>query len=309
MELNKYLNMTNNDKFDYFMSTRLETNRTPEYWVDWQKVHDNVEKHRPALAKLDCLIGCQNILDKAGELFKTNPSLLSTIPLLLGTRDEQIAVMIDDPQNYHTYMLDFAHPDIQHLDKYLDFIKQSGLFDMLTYDLKEPLVDFAYGIEVGLDTNARKNRSGFQNEATLAKNLALIKKERPTWEVATQVTAKYMETNWKIVVPEQLDKRHKGGRIYDGAIYNPNTNKVTIIETNFYSSKGSKMKSVAGEFSNIYLYLKKHNTRKQVNYVWITDGCGWNQAKNPLREAFNVIPNIFNLKMIKQGYLMEVANK
>lgn len=309
MSLEDYLEQTNEQKFNQFMASRVKTNRTPAYWVDWQKVRKHVAKYRSKLTKLDCLVGSPNIVSKAKIVFTKEPDLLTVIPLLLGTRDMQLSVLVNDPKNYQAYTLDFANPDLKQLDKYLDFIQQTGLFDIMANTIKEPLVNFAYGIEVGLDTNARKNRSGFQNEAILADNLTLIKKEHPTWQVTTQVSGAEIKTNWGITVPEQLDHKHKGGRIYDGAIYNPETNKVTIIETNIYCSNGSKMKAVAGEFSNVFLYLKKHDTKKQVNYVWITDGCGWNTAKNPLREAFNVIPNIFNLKMVKQGYLTAVASK
>ena len=188
MTLEDYLKQTAEQKFNQFMAGRVETNRTPAYWVDWRKVRKHVGRYRSKLTKLDCLVGNNNIVAKAKELFEKEPELLSVIPLLLGTRNMQIFVLVNDPKNYQTYTLDFANPDLKQLDKYLNFIQQAGLFDMMANTIKEPLVNFAYGIEVGLDTNARKNRSGFQNETILADNLALIKKEHPTWQVATQVS-------------------------------------------------------------------------------------------------------------------------
>lgn len=307
MNLSSYLAKSNQDKFDYFMSTRTETNRTPSYWVDWQKVNHNMTKYRNKLAKLDCLVGQNDILTKAKKFFTEHPDLLSVVPILLGTHEHQLDVMLDKDDTFTTCTLDFESPNLQMLDQYLDFMQQTGLLDTLSQQISKPLSSYVYGIEVGLDTNARKNRSGFQNEAILAKSLEIIKQHNSAVETATQITGANIKKRWHINVPEPLDEKRAGGRIYDGAIFNKATGKVTIIETNFYNANGSKLKAVAGEFSNVFEYINSHNS-KQVNFAWISDGCGWDQSKNPLREAFDIIPNIFNLQMVQKGYLAELIN-
>lgn len=306
MNLSSYLGKSNQEKFDYFMATRTKTNRTPSYWVDWQKINSNMSKYRPKLAKLDCLTGQKDIITKAKQLFKEWPDLLSMVPILLGTHEHQLDVMLNVDNTFETYTLDFDSPDLNQLDQYLTFMQQTGLFNFMA-NISEPLANFVYGVEVGLDTNARKNRSGFQNEAILAQTLNKIKHDNPNLEIATQITGATIKKQWQIEVPEPIDKKRVGGRIYDGAIFNKASGKVTIIETNFYNSNGSKLKAVAGEFSNVFEYINSHNS-KQVNFVWISDGCGWDQSKNPLREAFNIIPNIFNLQMVQKGYLAELVN-
>ena len=308
MNLALYLKQPNQDKFDYFMSTRTRTNRTPSYWVDWDKVNRNMNLYRGKLAQLDCLVGQTDIFKKASKLFTKDPDLLSVIPILLGTHTTKLDVMLNNPNStFKSYVLDFKQPDISHINRYVLFMQQTGLLNTIANQLTEPLYNFAYGIEVGLDTNARKNRSGFQNEAILAHTLNKIKHDNSNLEVATQITGATIKKQWQIEVPEPIDKKRVGGRIYDGAIFNKASGKVTIIETNFYNSNGSKLKAVAGEFSNVFEYINSHNS-KQVNFVWISDGCGWDQSKNPLREAFDIIPNIFNLHMVQQGYLAELIN-
>ena len=128
--------------------------------------------------------------------------------------------------------------------------------------------------------------------------------EKPQLEYSTQATGKWIEENWNIVVPEVLDSNSKGGRRYDGAVFNKENGSVTIIETNFYNGGGSKLKSVAGEFSSIYETSLRD--ADNIKFVWLSDGLGWLSAKNPMREAFDVIPTIINLHMLKDGYMKKI---
>lgn len=61
---------------------------------------------------------------------------------------------------------------------------------------------------------------------------------------------------------------------------------------NFYSGGGSKLNEVARSYSEI---APKINSVLGFEFVWITDGIGWKSAKNKLQEAYNIIPNIYNL--------------
>ena len=71
--------------------------------------------------------------------------------------------------------------------------------------------------------------------------------------------------------------------------------KIYLIEVNFYSGGGSKLNEVARAYSDI---APKINAVEGFEFVWITDGIGWNSAKNKLQEAFNIIPSIYNLTSI-----------
>ena len=307
LSLKEYLSSTVDKKFEYFMENRFKTNRTPSYWVNWDNVLNNMEKYEISLNTLNYLVGKDNIRYLAANLFKKQPELLSAVPILLATRDEDIEVL-DFKENgvMYSYNLDFDNPDLSHLEKYLNFIEQSGLFSFLQSKLNKSLVDYVYGVQAGLDSNGRKNRGGTQNEKILEHNLKNITIGNENLVFKVQATGKWIKENWNIVVPEVLEKGKKGGRRYDGAVLNRKQNSVTIIETNFYGSGGSKLKAVAGEFTS--LYETSFKNASQIKFIWISDGPGWSTARNPMSEAFAVIPTIINLKMVKNGYLRELIN-
>lgn len=305
MILEEYLNLPTDDKFEYFMHTLIKTNRTPSYWVNWDNVRKNMRKHELNLNTLNYLLGKQNIKEEAKRLFLEQPELLTSIPILLASRCEQVGIFYFENEVMKFKELDFVKPDLNKIDDYILFLDEAGLLDVLkNNEIGSSLVDYVFGVQVGLDSNGRKNRGGTQNEDILEFNLEKLVKNTK-FEYMTQASAARIFQEWKVKVPESLESNKKGGRIYDGAVYNPSTKTVTVIETNFYNSGGSKLKAVAGEFSDIYnTSLKNVNN---VNFVWISDGEGWNTAKNPMSEAFQVIPNIFNLNMVNDGFLRDVV--
>lgn len=308
MNFNEYMSSSNEEKFEYFMGNRFKTNRTPSYWVNWGNVTKNIKPYEIQLNTLNYLIGKQDIVGEAKSLFTQQPALLTAIPVLLASRELDIDVLaFKDDGDMYSYNVDFQSPDINELDKYINFMIESGLLEFLRTGIKRSLVDYVYGVQAGLDSNGRKNRSGTENEKILEKNLIQLIKECPNCVYITQATAKKIKDLWNVEVPEALAPGKKGGRRYDGAVFNKNTNEVTVIETNFYGGGGSKLKAVAGEFSSIYETSIKN--AKNVDFVWISDGPGWDTAKNPMREAFDVIPNIFNLQMVKDGFLKSLILK
>ena len=55
------------------------------------------------------------------------------------------------------------------VEQYKIFMRKTGLFDMIANHLVNNLVDYALGIETGLDSNGRKNRGGHQMEDLVEK--------------------------------------------------------------------------------------------------------------------------------------------
>ncbi|AQW20951.1 restriction endonuclease [Lentilactobacillus curieae] len=308
MDFAEYMGMSPVNKFQYFMKTRLTTNRTPSYWVKWENANKHIASYEVSLNTLNYLVGKENIAEEARKLFLEQPNLIKTIPLLIASRDMTLDVLIVDADNEMSHsLIDFLNPDISKIDLYLNFMKDSGLLNFLEKELNESLVDYVLGVQVGLDSNGRKNRSGQQNERILATLLERVVSGDESLHYLLQPTQVQMFNQWGILVPEVTPSKNKGGRRYDGAIYNDLTETVTIIETNFYGSGGSKLKAVAGEFSDLYSVNFKN--AKNVNFVWISDGPGWDTAKNPMEEAFAIIPNIINVTMAKNGYLSELVEK
>jgi type II restriction enzyme len=306
MNYEDYVTMQLDDKFNYFMETRFPTNRTPQYWVNWDKVKSNIGAYEIMLNTMNYLVGKNNIEEKAFQLLTQQPQLVATIPILIACRDNSLDVLnYDDNFNMHVEKLDFEHPQ-DDISLYVKFMQDTGLLDFLKSHVTKSLVDYVFGVEVGLDSNGRKNRSGTENENILERNLIKLVEHNPHCEYKTQATANWIQKHWEITVPEALDRKRKGGRRYDGAVLNRQTNKIIIIETNFYGGGGSKLKAVAGEFSEMYGQFLSQDTN--INFVWISDGPGWDTARNPMREAFDVIPNIINLNMVNNGYLSTIVN-
>lgn len=289
MNYDEYIKLNNENKFQYFMKTRFSTNRTPSYWVNWHNVLNNMEQYELSLNTLNYLVGKPNIEEEARKLFTEQPALLKSVPILLATRERNLNVLFfDNLGEMHAKKINFENPLLENLDEYISFMNTSGLFAFLKNDLKQSLVDYVFGVQAGLDSNARKNRSGSENEKILENNLKIIVNSNTNCDFLTQATRRIIKEKWNIDIPEFLQNDVRGGRRYDGVIYNVLNNKVTIVETNFYGSGGSKLKAVAGEFSS--LYETSFKNVKNVNFVWISDGPGWDTAKNPLKEALKLFP-------------------
>lgn len=291
-----YINKNANQRLEYFMKTLSVTNRTPDYYVNWEKVTRETKKYELELNTLNYLIGKDNIYNEALELFNMQPNLIKALPSLIASRDKQLDVLnIDKEENMDFYKLDFINIDTNNIESYLEFSKESGLFNFLQYDANRSLVDYVYGVEAGLDSNARKNRSGSTMEKILKRNIIKISKKFDI-EHQSQATASFIKDNWGIDI--QVDKT---ARRFDEAVFCSKSKNLWLIETNYYGGGGSKLKATAGEFITLNELVSE--PKSNINFVWVTDGQGWHTARLPLLESFGHIRYVFNLKMLKDGYL------
>jgi len=294
-----YINKNAVERLAYFMETLSITNRTPDYYVNWEKVTRETRKYELELNTLNYLIGKDEVYRETLELFKKQPDLIRALPSLIASRDKMLDVLnIDKEDNMDFYKLDFVNIDTDNLESYVDFAEESGLLNFLEHDANKSLVDYVYGIEAGLDSNARKNRSGTTMEKILNRNIVKVSKKLEI-EHQSQATADFIKNNWGIDI--QVDK---SARRFDEAVYCRKTNRLWLIETNYYGGGGSKLKATAGEFIMLNNLISEPS--KNINFVWVTDGQGWNTAKAPLLEAFGHVKYVFNLKMLKDGYLEEL---
>lgn len=299
MKFNEYLSSDLENKLNYFFSTLSITNRTPEYYVNWDKVRRETQNFELELNTLNYLIGKEDIYNISVDLFKKQPQLLQAIPSLIASREKVLDILFFDIEGtMNFYQLDFKHIDEKNIEKYVDFMKDSGVLDFLQKDANRSLVDYVYGVEAGLDSNARKNRSGTTMENILARNVEKVCLEYDL-EYKEQATASFIKTSWGIEVPVDKSERR-----FDIAVYSKEKHKVWLIETNYYGGGGSKLKSVSGEFTELNNLIR--TAKDNISFSWVTDGQGWYTAKFPLSEAFGYIDNIFNLEMLKQGYLYEL---
>ena len=299
MDFNTYLTSSAEDRLAIFLSTLSVTNRTPEYYVNWEKVERETKQFELELHTLNYLIGKTNIYDEALRLFSKQPELLRAIPTLIASRDKILDILsINDQEEMSFDQLNFSKIDTLRIQDYVDFVKQAGLLDFLQSKANRSLVDYVYGVEAGLDSNARKNRSGTTMEGILERHVAKICQELYL-EYKAQATAPFIKENWGITVPVDKSERR-----FDVAVYSKHRHKLWLIETNYYGGGGSKLKAVAGEFTELSQFVVA--SPDDVEFVWVTDGQGWKTAHLPLSEAFGHIPNVFNLEMLKQGFLFEL---
>lgn len=292
-----YDNLNLDDKFKYFMSTLSLTNRTPEYYVNFEKVVARGAKYKDELLELDKLLDSEDIISDARTMFLKNPDLLKAIPSLIACTVKNLDILLvdEDDGDIDIVNLDFNNPDINRIDEYIDFIADTGLFDFLKNNIYGSLIDYVYGVAAGLDTNARKNRSGSTMENILSKSINSTC-ERIMAEHKSQATRRDIKKAWGIDVPVD-----KASRRFDEALYDPVSKKLYLIETNYYGSSGSKLKAVSGEFItlNRLINLDENN----IYFIWVTDGQGWFSAQKPLEEAFEEIRYIFNIKMLSNSYI------
>ncbi|MBF0777287.1 type II restriction endonuclease [Streptococcus cuniculi] len=302
MTFQNYITRTPDERLSIFLNSLSITNRTPEYYVNWAKVERETRKFEIELNTLNYLIGKKDIYNEALMLFTKQPELLKAIPSLIASRDTILDILsIDDSDEMSFERLNFSKITKDRIVDYVDFAEQSGLLNFLQNKANRSLVDYVYGVEAGLDSNARKNRSGTTMEGILERHVAKIAKEQGL-EWKAQATAPFIKSNWNIEVPVDKSERR-----FDVAVYSKERHKVWLIETNYYGGGGSKLKAVAGEFTELSQFVK--NSKDDVEFVWVTDGQGWKTARLPLSEAFGHIQNVFNLSMLKEEFLYELFKK
>ena len=102
--------------------------------------------------------------------------------------------------------------------------------------------------------------------------------------------------------PEIVKALGADNKRFDFVIRTPE--KTYLIEANFYTGGGSKLNEVARSYSEL---APKINAVSGFEFVWITDGIGWESARNKLEEAFAHIPSVYNLTNI-QDFISTVRN-
>lgn len=294
--LTTLLGLKNDDELFKKITSTFKTKITQwNYFVNWDKVIKNIKLIETELNILNVLIGKKDIKSETISLIKKYPNVLNAFPVLLAIRQKSIEVLIDTKNFiYKTYKFNEKNLSDQDIDDLADFLIKSGIGSLLADRKIKNLVDYATGVEVGLDSNGRKNRGG-----TLMENLVeeFIAKTCIELNInyMEQATAIKIKQNWGIDI--QLDK---SSRRIDFAI-NKN-GKLYFIECNFYGGGGSKLKSTATEYIEMNRYWNEQN----IEFIWITDGAGWKSTLKPLREYFDRAKYLLNLELLKNDILKKI---
>lgn len=268
-----------------------------KYYVDFEKVFANVDAVKVPLNILNSLIGSKNIEDDFRALLKRYPETLKCIPILIAKREMEIYALEEDGTllKYNFQKQNYS------IEQFVVFMKETGLFNLLQHHIINNLVDYVTGVEVGLDSNGRKNRGGDLMENLVEKHIkaAGYVKGQTYFK---EMTIKQVQKKWGLDL-SGISNNGKTVKRFDFVI--EGQNEIICIETNFYTSQGSKLNETARSYEEI---AKSSTSIKGFRFVWITDGSeGWAQAKNNLEETFDVLKDLYNIKDLEDGVLLNFA--
>ena len=273
--------------FDTWLSTFRPSINRYDYYVDFQKVYENANALKIEISILNSLIGSKNIEKDFEQLIKKYPECLKAIPTLLAVRSNEIYCRDDNGE--FNYKFDAV---TQSVDEYKYFMREVGLFDMLSNHLINNLYDYVTGIEVGLDSNGRKNRGGHQMEDLVEYFLKKTGKE-----YYPQLRLANIEKKWGVDL-SRISADGTSTKIWDFVVKTPNN--IYVIETNFYGGAGSKLNETARSYKMI---AEESKGIPNFYFVWITDGRGWVSTRRNLKETFDVLENLYNIADMENGIL------
>ncbi len=270
--------------FNLFISQLSETNATLESFTDFDKVSRNVAKIAIKLNQLNYLLGKADLKAAVTELFEENPKTFDVLGILVAVRaadNKKVLNEIFKPVSVQSYFTD--------VDSICRFIEGTGLANVFASNQITNLVDYVFGVEVGLDTNARKNRGGDIMASVVAQKFT---------DAGLNFRTEVNSTEFTDITALGTDLKR-----FDFVINTPQ--KTFLIETNYYNGGGSKLNEVARSYSEL---APKINQYPSYEFVWVTDGQGWLSAKSKLEEAYKIIPKVYNLSTISD-FISEIKTK
>jgi type II restriction enzyme len=283
--------------FKEIISSLKESIATYSWFVNFNKVYKNVSEVEIPLNILNSLIGKEDFDSQFIQLIKKYPEVVSVIPLLVAVRQDKIKIIEGEVIEY-LFKSNALSPE-----EYLRFVIKTGLKEIFTNNKITNLVDYVTGVEVGLDTNARKNRTGTVMEDLVEEflkkesNIRYLTQANKT-DIVNQFNTNFLE---HLVLSEQDGKANKK---FDFAVTNEKGH-LFLIETNFYSGGGSKLNETARSYAQLADNISK---LPQVSFVWITDGKGWISTQRNLLEAYGHIEHLYTITDLEEGILSQIFN-
>ncbi|NOX16456.1 MAG: restriction endonuclease [Epsilonproteobacteria bacterium] len=297
-------------KFEKLKDSFQESIFTWEYFTDFEKVKKNVKSIEKELNILNYLIGKKNIETEFINLIEEYPNIRKALPILIAIRKSKLKetpvitnINTLEANNKSYIFYDSLNDEIK--KELLIFLNKSGLKDIFENEFIKNLVDYCFGVEVGFDTNARKNRTGKTMEK-LCKSVLSDFANKYNLVLLVEATKVEIKKQFNIDVKTTLEsKTNKNDRRFDFVIYNKEINKLFIFEVNYYSSSGSKPNSIAREYQDLYDLLKTQN----IELIWITDGKGWHKMLNALQQTTEHNQYVININMLKNDILNQICLK
>lgn len=271
--------------FDVWLSQFRDSISSYDYYVDFAKVVANAERYRAELHLLNSLIGRHDVEPEFKSLLTRYPSIIAVVPILIAVREHEIYAA--DNETGGLYRFDRVRHSA---DEYCVFMRKTGLFEMMSRHLINNLYDYVLGVETGLDSNGRKNRGGHLMEDLVESYL-----QDARLEYYKEMYASEVRCRWGIDL-SSLTNTGRTEKRFDFVVRT--TTCVYAIETNFYGSSGSKLNETARSYKMLAIESRDIAGFK---FVWFTDGAGWRSARQNLRETFEVLPTLYNIKELEDG--------
>lgn len=264
------------------------------YYADSDKITKNIDNLKVELNILNSLVGSKNIEKDFENIIKKYPETLKCIPLLLAVRANEIYTIDKDGEfNFSFNKMNYS------IEEYKMFMRKTKLFDLLQNHIVNNLVDYATGVETGLDSNARKNRGGHLMEnlvESYIQKAGFVKEQNYFKEMYIHE----IEQKWNVNL-SAISNQGKMEKRFDFVI--KTDKQIYVIETNFYASGGSKLNETARSYKTL---AQEVATIDGVTFIWFTDGCGWNSARNNLEETFDVLDTLYNIQDLENNILLNL---
>lgn len=277
--------------FDLFLNNMRTSIKSFDFFVNWNKVNTNIENLEYELNILNILLHKKDYKKYLKIIWDNNRKSLEILPFFIALKEYNINILYE--HNYYYY--DFKN--LSDFEKLVLFYEKTGLKNLFLNGNISDLYSYLYGVEVGLDSNGRKNRGGLIMEKLVEIYIKdFVNNNKLSY--LSQANFDKIKNEYNIEVPLDYSKRR-----YDFVI--KSNNNIYLIETNFYNSGGSKLKSVAGEFKELNTYLKNYDN---IKFIWITDGLnGWKTTKLPLKSAYLQIENMYNIKDLENDIFKQIV--
>lgn len=280
-----------NRNFNEWLSKFKSSISTYGYYVDFEKIYKSAEKYKVELNILNSLIGSKNIEKDFETIIIKYPETLEVIPLLLAVRSNEIYIKDTTDE----YLFNF-NKMVYSIGDYIKFMRETGLFELLQNHIINNLYDYLLGVEVGLDSNGRKNRGGHLMEDLVEEYIVKAGYEKNI-NYFKEMYLSDIERKWNLDL-SAMSGNNISTKRFDFVI--KTDNQVYVIETNFYASGGSKLNETARSYKMLAEESKKV---AGVTFIWFTDGLGWRSARRNLEETFNELETIYNIDDLDNGAL------
>lgn len=277
--------------FTEWISEFKESIATYSYYIDFNKVHKNVESIKIELNILNSLIGSKNIEEDFEAIITKYPETLKCIPLLIAVRANEIPIIDNNTELRYNFRKMNYSPE-----QYKVFMRKTGLFDLLENRIIGSLIDYVTGVETGLDSNGRKNRGGHLIE-DLVESFILKAGYTKNENYFKEMYIHEITEKWGIDL-SAISNKGKTEKRFDFVIRTDNM--IYGIETNFYTGGGSKLNETARSYKQI---AQESDTIDGFTFLWITDGKGWISARHNLEETFDILDTLYSISDLENGVL------